>query len=214
MLGIKFGLSDKSIKNIISKVKMPLIMFDHVWLSLFPRDLKTVRMSDSEKRIVELMKENARLRDEKERLYADKVQAMDYINRLTPAAFTLDNKQAKVEMQKLKVKILRANSQMISIERRQKSIDFDINEENSTLIEETVIVCYNSMHESKRQIESLNPRIDQLREELKALITELSIHETRFDMTYKLLHMLVGKDIVNELDKNKTLQEKKKWFSV
>ncbi|MDL2248661.1 hypothetical protein LJB89_03090 [Tyzzerella sp. OttesenSCG-928-J15] len=211
MLGIKFTLSDDIIKKVVGNVNLPLLMFDQHWLALFPKEYKNARMKDSEAKIVELMKEEARINEKVRNLSAKKAAAIERINSLTTEAYIYGKKSAKVEIQRCKAIIIRANSFFVMAERRIKAIDKQMQDTNRAILEETIKVCYTIMKESKEKIEVLDPKIAAMREEMKKMIAEMAKHEQEYEMTYRLLNRLVGNEIINKLDREEAAG-RKKWF--
>jgi len=211
MLGIKLTLSYDSIRDIVGMANMPLLIFDEYWLALFPREYKSGRIKECEVRIVDLMKEEARIR-EKINLMSDKKQkAILRINSLTTEAFTEGKKSAKLEIRKSKNAILKANAYFLLANRRLKNIEREIENTNRNLLEETIKICHGLMRESTERINFLEPKITQMREELRNMTEELEENEIRHKMTYNLLHKLIGADVIDRLDKAENT-EKKKWF--
>ena len=210
MLGIKLSLNDGYIRNVIGMANMPLLMFDQYWLALFPREHKSARITNCERRIVDLMKKEARIR-EKLRLLSDKKQkALANIQSLTAEAFTYKKKSAILEIKRSKRVILAANAYFLLAGHQLKVVEDEIQKVNRDLLEETVKVCYALMHESKERIGFLEPKVIQLREDLKTITLELAETEAQYERTYNLLHKLIGADVINQLDESGGF--KKKWF--
>ena len=207
------ALTNDTIKNILGDTNMPLLMFDQHWLGLFPREYKTERMKEYEKRIVELMKEEARVRKKINTASQKKSDAIAKINSLTTEAYTFEAEDAQAEISKCKAVILRANSFFVSAEKDITAIEEKIQKVNKVLLEETVKICYSVMSQSKEIIDVLEPKIERMRESLKTKITDLSVYEQKYETTYKLLNKLVGPEIIDKLDQEASEDmEKRRWF--
>ncbi|MCL2564607.1 MAG: hypothetical protein FWE24_02200 [Defluviitaleaceae bacterium] len=213
MLGIKLTLTDDSIRDIVGMANMPLLIFDEYWLALFPREYKNAKIKDCEMRIVDFMKEEARIREKIKLLSDKKQQAIRIINSLTTEAFKEGKKSAKLKIRKSKTVILKINAYLLLSERRLKNIEKELENTNRNLLEETIKICHGLMSESKKRIDFLEPKITQLREETRIMTEELAKNETCHQMTYNLLHKLIGADVIDQLDKAENMG-KKKWFWV
>lgn len=211
MLGIKLTLTDDSIRDIVGMANMPLLIFDEYWLALFPREYKSARIKECEVRIVDLMKEEARIREKIKLMSDKKQQAILRINSLTTEAFKEGKKSAKIEIRKSRTAILKTNAYFLLAHRRLKNIECEIDKTNRNLLEETIKICHSLMRESKERIDFLEPKITKMREELINATEELSENETHHKITYNLLHKLIGADVIDRLDKVENT-ERKKWF--
>jgi len=210
-MDLKPALKSNTVKDILGDTNLPLLTLDQHWLALFPREYKTERMKEYEKRIVELMKEEARVRKKINTASQKKSEAIAKINALTMEAYTYEKKSAHLEISKCKAIILRANSFFVLAEREIGKIEDNIIKVNRVLLEETIKICYSVMVQSKEQIDDLEPEIERMREELKTKITDISVHEQKYESTYRLLNKLVGPEIIDKLDQEADT-EKKKWF--
>jgi len=212
-MDLKPTLSNDKVKNILGDTNLPLLMLDQHWLALFPREYKTDRMKEYEKRIVELMKEEARVRKKINIASRQKSEAIEKINSLTTEAYTYDSKSAQAEISKCKGIILRANSFFVLADREINNIEDRIKKVNRILLEETVKICYSVMVQSKENIDMLEPQIERMRNALNTKITDISVAEQKYETTFKLLNKLIGPEIIDQLDVEVyTDAEKKKWF--
>jgi len=211
MLGIKLTLNDDSIRDIVGMANMPLLLFDQYWLALFPKEHKNSRILACERRIIDLMKKEARIREKTRILSEKKQQAIEKIQSLTAAAFTYKLKSAQAEMKKCRRLILKANAHFLLANYHLGLIEDEIGKVNRDLLEETIKICYAQMHESKARIDYLEPKLENMRKEVKDMTKELEQTEIRHENTYNLLHKLVGPDVIDRLDKERN-GEKRRWF--
>jgi len=212
-MDLKPALKDDTVKSILGNTSLPLLMLDQHWLALFPREYKTDRMKEYERRIVDLMKEEARVRNKINIASQKKSEAIAKINSLTIDAYTHESKEAQYEIRKCKAVILRANSFFVMAEREINAIEDRIAGVNRILLEETIKICYSVMIQSKEKIEILEPKIERMRDALKTMITDISVYEHKYESTFKLLNKIVGPEIIDKLDSEVCADmEKKKWF--
>ena len=212
-MDLRPALKNDTVKDILGDTTMPLLMLDQHWLALFPREYKTERMKDYEKRIIELMKEEARVRKKINTASQKKTEAIEKINSLTMEAYTHEKKSAQLEISKCKAIILRANSFFVMAEREITKIEDNIIKVNRVLLEETIKICYSVMIQSKEEIDDLEPKIERMRKALNTKITDISVYEQKYESTYRLLNKLVGPEIIDKLDQEAAADtEKKKWF--
>jgi len=211
MLGIKLTLNDDSIRNIVGMANMPLLMFDEYWLALFPKEHKSQRIKSCEARLVELMKKESRIREKIKLLTQKKQQSLERIQSLTVEVFTYKKKPAKIEMKKCRTAILKANAYFLLASYQLSIVEDEIGKVNRDFLEETIKICYRLMHESKERIDYLEPKLAELRDEVKKTNVELSANEAYHENTYNLLHKLIGVDMIDRLDKERS-GESKKWF--
>lgn len=191
---------------------IPLLILDEVWLSQFPKEYKSTKITALEERLLELMKENARITETVNSLSKKKKAALASILELTTAAYDHNNAVAKTKMEKAQEEVLKINAQLPALEGKATKLPDEIEKANMELLEETVNICYNLLRESTIRLETVEEKVDMLRAELRAAVAERAVLKENASKTYNLLHNIIGPDMIGELDNDYERKRRKKWF--
>lgn len=186
---------------------LPLIL-DSVWLGLFPDKYKTETIKKLEIKIKELMKTEARLREDRELIL--KMKKKD-INKIIELMGSTDNNEMYIKdnMEFRRNTILKANSDVEELSNNIEKVSNELKETNLLLLKESMEICYNVMKDSKKRLNELEINIEELREKLKKCIEDKAIYENDYEKTYKLMHRMLGKEIIEILDIRYNELEKK-----
>lgn len=184
----------------INDLQVPILILNEIWLQNFNKRYKNDRVENLEVDLKEALKKQSRLTEILKKLHEKKKQNLNVILELTPEVFEKSNETAKIRMESLQKEVLEINDSLEQLAMELASVPNEINDVNRKLLNETIEVCYSEMMESQQNLESLTPKIDKMREELKLLVEQHAICKETYKNTYTLLHHLVGEELIDRLD--------------
>lgn len=191
-------MSDISVQDLLKGKKIPILVLDQRWHKLFPGGRKTENIVMLEKELNQLIKEQAKTIQTLKELKSAKKSLMDAI----VSVMSSQNSERKRErQQKL---LLETNERIEQESTRLMQIPHEIKSVNELLLITGIQYCYNDWQMRTDQLEYLTEEIEHLREELKEKVANRVDLEESIDMTYSLMHDLVGREVMNLFDKNKT----------
>lgn len=188
-------------RRTLRKNDISLLILDERWNSLFANIAKTPEVINSETKLKELLKEQARLTAEQKEISVRKKSCMDRIIQLTTEVFEKNNPQAKNEMQSCEKEIKSINERLKKIEEEQDAIPDRIREANLELLEYTVNLVYFKIGAGRKRVEELEHLIEETRAKLKEYIDEKEILSEDGTDIYSYFHDLLGPEELEKLDR-------------
>ena len=199
-------------KLLLAKTKVPILILDHTWLKNFVERETNEIVKDLEKRLLDLLKETSHLTERLKELDRNKKNHLHEIITLTTEAYEKNNTVAKERINELQEMVLNINKELQETEKTLNGLPEELETTNITLLEETVNSCYEKMMVGNERLSVINPQVENLREQLKTLVGEKAVLEEEVSKSYTLLHSLVGKEIIELIDKEQSRLGNKKWF--
>ena len=183
----------------LNKQKMPIITLDHSWHQLVA-EIKTPKIESLEKELNRLLKEQGKLNTDYMDYTKMKKEMLDTILELTHAAFDLKSEEAVSKIENQQKMILKINENLETIEPRLDTVKEEIEQTNTTLVEESVNLCYNNINHYKRKSNELDEEIQTIRRILMEKTEEKKACDKKAEQLYRYLHQLVGPGFIEELD--------------
>ncbi|MFZ5989694.1 MAG: hypothetical protein ACOYWZ_21580 [Bacillota bacterium] len=188
-------------KRVLLKNDISILILDERWNALFKDTEKTEEIREYEKKLRELLKEEARLNTEVREVAARKKKHLDRIIQLTPEVFEKNNEQAKIEMQNCEKEVKQINGRLTEIEGELDTIPDKIREANLVLLELTVNSVYFKMRENQKRLKELEQLIEVTKKSLEEYIEEKGKLSEDDTDTYTYFHDLLGGEELEKLDK-------------
>ncbi len=189
-------------KKIMGKLhtnKIPLLVLDETWCTLFPHREKNEIVLRHENRLKQLLQFQRDYSDKLQLLSNQKKELLNKILTLTSEAFGNNNIGAKSQMEQAQADVLRINAEMDELQGRIRELPEEIDSENIRLFKESMYVCYDAMMESEREVNRLTPLIDSLHRQLAEGVEQKSFHEDNYEKMRTFLVGFVGQTAVDEL---------------
>ncbi|NLD46177.1 MAG: hypothetical protein GX660_03120, partial [Clostridiaceae bacterium] len=142
-------------RKVLRKNNISILILDERWNALFNSIEKSDEIKVHEKKLRELLKEQARLGNEAKEIALQKKKHLDTIIKLTPEAFEKNDTQAKNEMQNCEKEVNRINERIKKIESELEKIPDSIRETNLELLEHTVNLVYLRLREDRKRVKEL-----------------------------------------------------------
>jgi len=162
-------------RSVLRKNNIRLLILEERWNGLFQNTPKTAEIEECEKKLRELLKEEARFTAESKVLAHRKKICMDKIIKLTPDVFEKDDEQAKLEMHNYEKEIIHINQRFKEINEGLEIIPDKIMDANLELLEHTVNTVYFKMREDHKRNSELEKLIEVTRQKLKEYTEEKAI---------------------------------------
>ena len=194
-------LEEKYIEALRRK-RVPLLTLDPRWHQLFPDHLKTKKLAKLEKNLNKLIKKQGQTNNDiKEYEKARKV-IMDNILQNMTDGHELDS-PIREKKQDANQKMLEELKEKIrEAEELQDRLPDEIKEANEELLFESMRICYETLITNTREIEEEETWIQTVRAALTEHILHKQEMEIRNTETYKFMHDLLGREIVEMFDKD------------
>lgn len=194
-------LEEKYIEALRRK-RVPLLTLDPRWHQLFPDHLKTKKLAKLEKNLNKLIKKQGQTNNDiKEYEKARKV-IMDNILQNMTDGHELDS-PIREKKQDANQKMLEELKEKIrEAEELQDRLPDEIKEANEELLFESMRICYETLITNTRGIEEEETWIQTVRAALTEHILHKQEMEIRNTETYKFMHDLLGREIVEMFDKD------------
>ena len=185
------------VEQLLKGKKIPILVLDQRWHKLFPGGKKPEEIQQLEKQLNALLKEQGKLVHSIKELKSGKKKLMEAIvaNMSSP-----NNEKKKEKQQKL---LLETNERMEKESERLMELPFEIKTVNQQLLIVGISYCYNEWKGRNEELVALSGEIDSMRQELKDKVAYKVDLEESIDVTYSLMHALLGREIMNLFDKNK-----------
>lgn len=185
------------VEQLLKGKKIPILVLDQRWHKLFPGGKKPEEIQQLEKQLNALLKEQGKLVHSIKELKSGKKKLMEAIvaNMSSP-----NNEKKKEKQQKL---LLETNERMEKESERLMELPFEIKTVNQQLLIVGISYCYNEWKGRNEELAALSGEIDSMRQELKDKVAYKVDLEESIDVTYSLMHALLGREIMNLFDKNK-----------
>lgn len=181
------------------KEKMPIITLDHSWHQLI-KEIKTPEIERLEKKLNDLLKEQGKLNTDYVEYTKLKKEMLDKILALTHEAFDLKSEDASEKIQDQQKMIFKINEKLATTEPRLDIVKAEIQETNSTLVDESVNVCYEHINKYRGLSHTLDDEIQAIRTILMKKTEEKKLSDKKSEQLYQYLHQLVGPQFIEKLD--------------
>lgn len=194
-------LEEKYIEALKRK-RVPLLTLDPRWHQLFPDHLKTKKLAKLEKNLNRLIKKQGQTNNDiKEYEKARKV-IMDNILQNMTDGHEIDS-PIREKKQDANQKMLEELKEKIrEAEELQDRLPNEIKQANEELLFESMRICYETLITNTKGIEEEETWIQTVRAALTEHILHKQEMEIRNTETYKFMHDLLGREIVEMFDRD------------
>lgn len=186
----------------LKKKRVPLLTLDPRWHQLFPDHLKTKKQIKLEKNLNRLIKKQGQTNNDlKEYEKARKVLMDNILENMTDGQ-ELDS-PIRGKKQDANQKLLEELKEKIrEAEQLQDQLPEEIRLANDELLIESMRICYETLINNTRGIEEEEIWIQTVRAALTEHILHKQEMEIRNTETYKFMHDLLGREIVEMFDRD------------
>ena len=186
----------------LKKKRVPLLTLDPRWHQLFPDHLKTKKLIKLEKNLNKLIKKQGQTNNDlKEYEKARKVIMDNMLQNMTDG-HELDS-PIREKKQDANQKLLEElKDKFREAEELQDRLPVEIKEANEELLFESMRICYETLITNTRGIEEEEIWIQTVRAALTEHILHKQEMEIRNTETYKFMHDLLGREIVEMFDRD------------
>lgn len=194
-------LEEKYLKE-LKKLRVPLLTLDARWHQLFPEHMKTKKLARLEKELNELVKRQGQLnQDLKDYANAKKALMENILLNMTDGSDP--DSAEKIKKQDRNQKYLdELKEKTEKAEEHLETLPADITRKNQELLIESMRICYETLINNTKEIETEDIWISTVR----AMLTQHILHkqemEIRNEETYKFMYDLLGKRIIDMFDKD------------
>lgn len=186
----------------LKQKRVPLLTLDPRWHQLFPDHLKTKKLIKLEKNLNKLIKKQGQTNNDlKEYEKARKVIMDNMLQNMTDG-HELDS-PIREKKQDANQKLLEELRDKIrEAEELQDRLPVEIKDANEELLFESMRICYETLITNTRGIEEEETWIQTVRAALTEHILHKQEMEIRNTETYKFMHDLLGREIVEMFDRD------------
>lgn len=185
------------IEQLLKGKKIPILVLDQRWHKLFPGGKKPEEVVELEKQLNKCLKEQGKLVNGIKDLKKGKKKLMDAI---VSGMSSQENDKKREKQQKL---LLETNERIEKESDRLMELPYEIKAVNQQLLVTGIRYCHNQWKHRTKELEELTKEIDTMREEIKEKVAYKVDLEESIDVTYSLMHALLGREVMNLFDKNK-----------
>lgn len=203
----KVELKKSYINEVLQNKKLPIVLLDPLWLTV-KEQIKSNIISEKEKKLQELLKEQARLNTDYKEYTKVKQNFLKQILALSGELQGEGSTKKIEELNKLHQSTLEVNNRLEGIEERLEVVDEEVKSTNKELIEEMIAVGYEYIEVHRLKEVKLEAEIAALREEMLKKTNEKKQSEKFLKDIYNYLHNIVGQQQIEIIDK--TLWDTKK----
>lgn len=187
--------------KVLRKNDISILILDERWNALFKNVEKSDKIKLYEKKLRDLLKEEARLGNEAKEITIQKKKHLDRIIKLTPEVYEKNDPAAKNEMQNCEKEVNRINERIKRIESELEKIPDQIRETNLELLEHTVNSVYFRLREDRRKVKELEKLIEITKKKLEEYIEEKAKLSEDDTESYSYFHDLIGGEELEKLDR-------------
>jgi len=192
---------EKFDKKVLKKNRIHILILDERWNGLFNDTDKPSEIKECEKKLRQLLKDEAHLTSEKKEIAYKKKVCMDEIIKITPDVFEKNDKQAKEKMHNCEKEIKYVNARMKKIEEELEIIPDKIRDTNLELLEHTVNTVYFKMRENQKRYKELEKLINVTKQKLQEYTEESEVLSQGDTDVYSYFHDLLGGEELEKLDR-------------
>lgn len=186
-------------EKIMLKNKIPLLIEDESWISLFG-DTSNREIKKAKEELSKLVEENKKLERRSNKLQKEKLNSMKMILGVSDAVNNENNLEVVGLLEEYREKIEDINEELEEITFQLEIMPESIRKLNFDLLESTVYYGYKELKEKQRKLDETIDEIDSLKERLKILINEKYNYEEWVGPTYSFLHGMLGNEEMEKLD--------------
>lgn len=190
---------ETAIREALKGKKVPILVLDQRWHTLFPQGEKPSDIQALENRLNELLRRQGYLVNDLKDLKKTKKKLMDGIVACMGEEGSNGEKKKKNQQRlllELKERIQEESDELMELPRKIKYA-------NEELLALGAIYCFERLANGDDQLKELNQEIQQLREVLNDKVSYKADLEESMDSAYALMHGLLGHDVMNLYDKKK-----------
>lgn len=193
-------LNKLDLSSIFQGKKLPLLILDERWHSLFPEYNKPSNIKAIESQMNVMIKQQGKIASDMKLMKQTKSKLMQDIITHMDVNETKEGKLRAKLLDKNQKSIKDITSKMKDMEDEIVDIPYQIKELNESLVIESSIVCYERIKTNNKNLSLVNEEIEKLREELKEKILEKQDMEMKSTEIYSYMHDMFGHDILEKLD--------------
>lgn len=191
---------DKAVRDALKGKKVPILVLDQRWHTLFPHGEKPADVLALEEKLNGLLKRQGFLVNDIKDLKMTKQKLMDgIVSGMSEAPGTLTDKKKKNQQRlllEIKERIGQESDELMELPRQIKWV-------NEQLLATGTAYCFERLASGDEQIQALTKEINDRREELKEMVGLKADLEDSMDSAYSLMHGLLGHDVMNLYDHKK-----------
>lgn len=191
---------DKAVRDALKGKKVPILVLDQRWHTLFPHGEKPADVLALEEKLNGLLKRQGFLVNDIKDLKMTKQKLMDgIVSGMSEAPGTLTDKKKKNQQRlllEIKERIGQESDELMELPRQIKWV-------NEQLLATGTVYCFERLASGDEQIQVLTKEINDRREELKEMVGLKADLEDSMDSAYSLMHGLLGHDVMNLYDHKK-----------
>ncbi len=187
-------------KMIIKRKKIPVLIKDNAWESLF-KENQTEEMKELSNKLEELIIEEREVEKELKETHRRKKILMNKVLKLSDEANSNNDKVALAKLEDTKDRILEVNDKIDELQFRLEMLPKEIHDTNFELLKETVAISYEDITEGRERVGHLDVEIQKLRKVLGKMWEEKFTREKRINDLYLYLHGTLGHEETDKLDK-------------
>ncbi len=189
-----------AVRKALKGKKVPILVLDSRWHTLFPKGEKPGDIVRLEKRLNELLKQQGHLVNDLKDLKKTKKKLMDGIVSGMGLESDFDNRKKDKQQQflvEIKERIERESDELMEI-------PYQIQAANEELLIVGAGYCFERLQNGDEMIRLLTEEINEMREELKEKVGYKADLEESMDSAYSLMHGLLGHEVMNIYDRMST----------
>ena len=196
-----------SLEEILEKIKrsrIPTLTLDVKWQSIFNTEDKSATIAKLEKQLLEAMKSQGRITNDKTDLKKVKKRLMKEImeNMNSP-----ENSRAEKKVLKSKELIEEINDKLILLEDEELDIPHKIREINAELALKSMSEIFDRYEENLEDIETLQEWVNETRIELKKRVMLLEMKKEENEKMDKYLSELIDGEIIRDYKRYREIEE-------
>lgn len=184
---------DKLIEALSGK-KVPLATLDSKWHRLFTKVEKTKEIKECENNLNELLRYQGKINNQIKNLKQMKKRLMDEIVKL------MEDNDGQEKVDNNKNLIDNCNINIDKIQDENLELPDKLAQANKNLMNATMEVCYDALHENEKEIDELDEWLTNLRIELKKKVVKKQDLEMKNAEIYTYMHDIFGAEVVDLFD--------------
>lgn len=180
--------------NALSSKKVPIATLDNKWHRLFAKVEKTKDIEKAEERLNDLLRRQGKINNEIKDIKKIKKNLMDEIVSL------MEDSEGQDKVEKNKHLIDECNEKLDGYNDVLMELPKEIGEANKELMNLTMEVCYDELHNNEEGIDELDDWLKKIRIELKKNVVRKQEMEFANQEIYTYMHDIFGAEVVELFD--------------
>lgn len=202
------GEQRENFSHVLEGKRIPILTLDNKWYQLLTPEARS-EVSDLEERLNTLLKQQGKLNNEVKDIKRLKKKLMEEIVTLVDEAGQGEDSESAQKIERNKKLVEECNERLEGYQDELLDLPRQIDQLNYQLMLVTMDICYDTMHENRKEIDQIARWVSEIRVELKKRLVRKQEMEQRNNAIYSYMHDVFGAEVIEIFDMQHEEEEQK-----